>query len=49
MMLVQLDKLERAGSVHTNPAGEIRESRAAQSVVSSRDGETLALAEPVVE
>ena len=48
-MLVQLDKPERAGTIHANPAGEIREAGAAQSVVSASDVEPLALAEPIVE
>ena len=48
-MFVQLDKLERAGAIHTNPAGEIRETGAAQSVVAARDIKPLALAEPIVE
>ena len=48
-MLVQLDKLERAGAIHTNPAGEIRETGAAQSEVTACDVEPLALAEPIVE
>ena len=49
MMLVQLDKLERAGSIHANPTGEIREAGAAQSVVAARDFEPLALTEPIFE
>ena len=48
-MFVQLDKLERAGTIHTNPTGEIREAGAAQSVVAARNVEPLALAEPIVE
>ena len=48
-MLVQLDKPERAGTIDANPTGEIREARAAQSIVSMSDVEPLALAEPIVE
>ena len=48
-MLVQLDKPERAGTIDANPAGEIREAGAAQSIVAVSDVEPLALAEPIVE
>ena len=48
-MFVQLDKLERAGAIHTNPAGEIREAGAAQSVVVARDVEPFALPEPCAQ
>src|ERR1700730_18130664 len=48
-MFVQLDKLERASAIHTNSAGEISETGAAQSEVTARDVEPLALAEPIVK
>ena len=43
-MFVQLDKLERAGAIHTNPG-----AGAAQSVMAARDVQPLALTEPIVE
>ena len=41
--------LERASAIHTNSAGEISETGAAQSEVTARDVEPLALAEPIVK
>src|SRR5580704_18114077 len=48
-MFMQLDKLERAGPINADPAGEISKARAAQTIVGASNVEPLTLAEPIVE
>ena len=48
-MFMQLDKLERAGPINADPAGEISKACATQTVVSAGNVEPLALAEPIIE